>query len=507
MMRIRNLWLLLQFIFYAAQAQQYNFRNYNVQDGLAHSQISTILQDSKGYMWFATYGGGLSRFDGKTFRNFTERDGLPNNIIRPMIQAKDGRLWLGTMGAGVCWFDGKKFGILKDSATKINEKIYSIIEGRNGTIWFGADNGVYSYDGKKVKHYTEKDGFPEVPVMSVFEDSKRLVWAARWEKGVFCYDGKKVTNYAEKDGLTWHTQMCFNEDAEGNLWISGFKGIVKCTRDSRGGFTFKSGFSEYLDNGLIYMMADDHKGNLWFATTDHGMIRYSKKEKRYAQISSKNGLPGNIILNIMFDREGNLWASTWGLGVVMFQGERFVHYTEKDGLGSDIISHIISDHKGGLIINASTGIYRYDKEKGISIFDKQLEKFSASALAMDRSGTLWLGDRNGLYSFSNGKLRKYTKEDGLTSLPVTYILCEGNNVWAASWSGGLTRFDGTAFKNFSPADGLSSPYIYTVVKGKKGEIYIGTWDGGLNVYDGKKFVVYKKEQGLPSNNVISIVET
>ena len=75
MMQKKNVWLLLLLAFCTASAQQYNFRQYNVQDGLAHSQVSSILQDSHGYMWFATYGGGLSRFDGRTFVNFTEKDG------------------------------------------------------------------------------------------------------------------------------------------------------------------------------------------------------------------------------------------------------------------------------------------------------------------------------------------------------------------------------------------------------------------------------------------------
>lgn len=515
-MRLKIKFLLLVIGYIAGNlngfAQQYNFRQYNVQDGLAHSQVSSIFQDSKGYMWFATYGGGLSKFDGKTFVNYTEKDGLPNNIIRPMIEDKLGNFWLGTMGSGVCKFDGKKFTILKDSTTKINEKIYTIIQSKSGVIWFGADNGLYSYDGKKVKHYTEKDGFPEVPIMSIFEDSKEMIWVSVWENGVYCFDSgievknKNVKRYTEKDGLCYHTLMSTNEDSEGNIWFSTFKGMTKLTRKKDGGFVFSSTFSEYIDKGLNYMMLDDGKGNLWFATTNNGIVKYNKTKESYAKISSKNGLAGDIILTIAKDREGNIWSSSWGFGVAMFEGERFVHYTQKEGLVSDVIAQVINDGKGGLIINASKGIFKYSAKEGIQLLDKQLEKFSAIAIAMDNNGVLWLGDMNALYSFYNGKLKKYTKEDGITSLPVTTILCENNNVWAASWSGGLSRFDGKTFKNYSAEDGLSSPYIYTLFKNNIGEICVGTWDGGLNIYNGKTFKVYKKEQGLPNNNVISITQ-
>lgn len=496
--------------------QQYNFRQYNVQDGLAHSQVSSILQDSKGYMWFSTYGGGLSKFDGKTFVNYTEKDGLPNNIIRPMIEDDKGNLWLGTMGAGVCKFDGKKFSILKDSTTKIQEKIYTIIQSKSGVIWFGADNGLYSYDGKHVKHYTEKDGFPEVPIMSVFEDSKGVVWVAVWERGVYYFkskeevNSKKIKQLTEKDGLCYHTLMSTNEDAEGNIWFSTFQGMTKLTRKKNGAFVFSSTFSKHIDKGLNYMMMDDGKGNLWFATTNNGMVKYNKAKNTYTKINSHNGLQGDIILTITKDREGNIWSSSWGFGVAMFQGERFIHFTQKDGFGNEVISQVINDGKGGLIINASKGIYKYNSKDGIQLLDKQLENFGAYAIALDNKGVLWLGDATGLLSYSNGKLKKYTKADGITSIPVTVVMCENNNVWTASWSGGLSCFDGKTFKNYSAADGLSSPYIYTLFKNNIGEICIGTWDGGLNIYNpsalSKKFKVYKKEQGLPNNNVISITQ-
>lgn len=507
-------------------AQQYNFKQYNVQDGLAHSQVSSILQDSKGYMWFSTYGGGLSKFDGKKFINYTEKEGLPNNIIRPMIEDNEGNLWLGTMGAGVCKFDAslpdgheKKFSILKDSTTKINEKIYTIIQSKSGVIWFGADNGLYSYDGKHVKHYIEKDGFPEVPIMSIFEDSKGVVWVSVWEKGVYYFESKKevkketVKQITDKSGLSYHTLMCTNEDAEGNIWFSSFKGMTKLTRKKDGSFVFSTTFSEYIDKGLNYMMMDDGKGNLWFATTNNGMVKYNKAKNTYTKISSKNGLAGDIILTITKDREGNIWASTWGFGATMFQGERFIHYTQKEGFSNDVVAQVINDGNGGLIINASKGIYKYNEKDGIQLFDKQLENFGAYSIALDKKGVLWLGDANGLSSYSNGKLKKYTKEDGMSAVPVTSIMCENDNVWAASWSGGLSCFDGKKFKNYSAEDGLSSPYIYTLFKNNSGEICIGTWDGGLNIYDahlpdgqGKKFKVYKKEQGLPNNNVISITQ-
>ena len=53
-------------------AQQYNFKNYSAKNGLASSIVNNIFQDSKGYIWFATQGGGVSRFNGKTFKTLSK---------------------------------------------------------------------------------------------------------------------------------------------------------------------------------------------------------------------------------------------------------------------------------------------------------------------------------------------------------------------------------------------------------------------------------------------------
>ncbi|MFK7784979.1 MAG: two-component regulator propeller domain-containing protein, partial [Crocinitomicaceae bacterium] len=45
-------------------AQQYNFKNYSVKNGIAQSQVYSIIQDARGYMWMGTFGGGINSFDG-----------------------------------------------------------------------------------------------------------------------------------------------------------------------------------------------------------------------------------------------------------------------------------------------------------------------------------------------------------------------------------------------------------------------------------------------------------
>ena len=49
------------------------FRSYQVEDGLSHSSVWAVMEDSRGYMWFGT-NDGLNRFDGSKFKVFRRRN-------------------------------------------------------------------------------------------------------------------------------------------------------------------------------------------------------------------------------------------------------------------------------------------------------------------------------------------------------------------------------------------------------------------------------------------------
>ena len=68
----------LNFLF----AQYYAIQNFDVRDGLGQSEVYAIEQDSLGFLWLGTRGGGLSKFDGERFINFTKHDGLKSNFIQ-----------------------------------------------------------------------------------------------------------------------------------------------------------------------------------------------------------------------------------------------------------------------------------------------------------------------------------------------------------------------------------------------------------------------------------------
>ena len=76
-------------------AQQYPFDYYTPKEGLVNARVRQIKQDSKGLMYFITYGG-LSIYDGNQFRNFTQSEGLAVDFVNDLLEISGDTILIAT---------------------------------------------------------------------------------------------------------------------------------------------------------------------------------------------------------------------------------------------------------------------------------------------------------------------------------------------------------------------------------------------------------------------------
>src|SRR5688572_18254120 len=74
-------------------AQQILFKTYTRQNGLVANQVRRVIQDSKGFIWIATWEG-LSKYDGNKFTNYSTTNGLAFNLINDIFEDKDGKIYI-----------------------------------------------------------------------------------------------------------------------------------------------------------------------------------------------------------------------------------------------------------------------------------------------------------------------------------------------------------------------------------------------------------------------------
>ena len=93
---------------FSSIAETLNFRNFSVKDGLASSNVYSIFQDRKGFIWIATEGG-VNRFDGERFELFTMDNGLSDNEVLQIHEDSKGRLWFLTLNGELSYYWNGKF--------------------------------------------------------------------------------------------------------------------------------------------------------------------------------------------------------------------------------------------------------------------------------------------------------------------------------------------------------------------------------------------------------------
>ncbi len=91
-----------------AQQQTIRFAHFTVEQGLTSNTVTTILQDSRGFLWYAT-SDGLSRFDGYRFKPYKnvplDTTSLGHNWIDAIFEDAAGVLWFGTNNADINTFN------------------------------------------------------------------------------------------------------------------------------------------------------------------------------------------------------------------------------------------------------------------------------------------------------------------------------------------------------------------------------------------------------------------
>ena len=89
---------------------------------------------------------------------------------------------------------------------------------------------------------------------------------------------------------------------------------------------------------------------------------------------------------------------------------------------------------------------------------------------------------------------------------VSLAVDASGTVWAGTWGGGLARYDGRNWRNFTHADGLPGNHVFMLHHDAKGRLWIGT-NNGLARMENGKFRVMTTEDGLFANAVFSMAST
>lgn len=489
--------------------QLYNFKWYGTKNGLANSNINATIQTSEGYCWFGTQGGGISRFDGKEFKNFTKNDGLLGNDVTALSEDLHHNLWVGTT-EGLCKFDGKKFTDYTEKAKLKSTVVYSILTARNGDIWVGTfDYGIRVIRGNQVLTLDTNSGLPTNSIFALYEDAQGFFWIGTFKHGICKVDKnlKLVQQYEKLEGEnTSFSVFSFAEDKKGKMWIGTItKGIFSLEKEKWQYYPV-----EGILGDIIAKIQFDRRGNGW-AATEHGLLKF--KDKNVKLFTEKDGLPSDRVQSICEDYEGNLWIGTLSGGVCMFKDESVVSFNVKHGLRNNKIYAVCKTSTGKVLVGTFMGVDVYDGTSFRALSEiKELQNLAISSLFEDSRQRVWVcTESEGVFVLEqtgNGfKLIKKFNDigDEKCAQGVKVIEDSEGNVWIACYGHYVFKFDKALNPSiYGEKAGLTSKNVLAMYQDVHGTIWFGTTiDGVYKLNNGK---ITKVESRLVSaiNNVYSI---
>lgn len=273
-------------------------------EGLANEYVFAVGLDRAGNKWFGTNAGGVSRYKDGKWKTFFPMHGLADYWIYSFTQQKNGDFWIGTW-AGVNKIDGKTGKFTTYVKELVNEWVYGLAVDALDRVWFGTEGGVSMYDGKKWVSWTHKDGLgsansDSLPhstntglgtrsrhdlsvgadgpatynpnyVFSILSAADGSIWAGTWGGGASRWDGKAWHNVTAKEGLAGNIVYSLAQDKLGALWFGTNRGVSRWDGKTWQNFGMKEGL---LDLN-VYALAVAPDGDVW-AGTKRGVARIGK---------------------------------------------------------------------------------------------------------------------------------------------------------------------------------------------------------------------------------------
>ncbi|MEO8592661.1 MAG: two-component regulator propeller domain-containing protein [Candidatus Solibacter sp.] len=479
------------------------FAHLTTNDGLSQSTVTEILQDRRGFMWFATRDG-LNRYDGNAFvvykHNPNDPSSLSANFVLDLMEDDQGHLWIATNFGGVDKFNPatKHFDHYRNDPNNPNSisgnSVESIARDRGGHLWFGTNgNGLDKFDpstGTFTHYLNDSDGQFVGRITKVIAGRQGEIWFVG-ERGLFYLNPEagRITRPPATVTSGLAADYVY-EDDDGNLWMLAWSpvvGLVKYDRHAERLTKYPIGAGA-VGVASSNFLADGQNG--FWVSSSQGLYYFDRRTERFTDRfqhndTSSSSLADNTVVAIYQDKGGVVWLGTGnGLNLVSLRQQQFRHY------------------------------------RHLPFASKSLSPGKVTAIYEEPNDVLWVGflpralDR---VNRKTGEVNHYAPDpknkDALsTGMNVAGIYKDARGyLWLGGWGAGLDRFDERTgqFKHYrynpDNLNSLISDGVYNIYGNRGGYIWVGQLYG-LSRLDpaADQFTSYRPDPRKPSWNGSSV---
>ena len=485
------------------EAYPFNFTTLSKDNGLPHNYCHTALRDHRGFLWFGTQDG-LARYDGVGFKVYAMRDdstGLSAPTVLDLDEDSRGFLWVATVGGGLDRFDPVTETFTwyrndpRDSTTLPGNDLTNLLIDRDGSIWVGGlSSGLSCFDPATghCRNYplaqnltTAEDRLHRNAVQDIASDSEDagILWLAA-NDGIFRFDkhSGQLRHYPAETPC-----RDVQADTPGVVWVATDGGGIARFEKNTGKWTYfpplpTEWARRNLSTNLIADISWKSERELWVASLDLGFGIFDLHTHQYTFFNTQSKLlPGQTAQSangLYRDPTGLLWIFNDKNGVSLLDpASNVLDYTP---LPADGCQNAKVNEPQDFAWNAArqelyvvtagcTGLYVYEPVQRIEPVQLSGQSpyrlkyaipppgpgavFFQSVL-LDSRGRVWIGAQPqggkgaSLYEYlpEQRRLRPFRHAAAAAALlqhyPVNDVVEDHNhNIWVATTRGGLFCID------------------------------------------------------------------
>ncbi len=550
--------LLLLLPSFAAHGQVQQANSFiSIADELVNNEVTSIIQDKNGFIWFGTRGG-LQRFDGYEMKLLKADFEMGNNLLSQSVEVlcngKRNNIWIGTKSGGLSEYDletGKIrnyintrhvagfnadyiLSILDTDSEKLflgTWKGFQFLDKRTGQFsivnstwktfdiqpdgatgyWLATSSGLRHLNQQLVNDSSFDFGVPGTNVTSIVTDRlHHCLWLGTWGQGLFQLDlqGHGFKHYQMLKGqpgsLSSNNTYRVFLDSKDNLWVGTWGGGLN--RFDRQSETFEKVHLNIPglytnDNQIILTIQEDPSGLLWIGTDGTGVFKFDLNRKSFSNIgyaSTSNPLTGSThVLSVYADSFNKLWLGTKGGGVQYSANWKSFTHIDFNAREKNNLPYL--PYESRCFIQQDSFLWVGTNKGLIRIVNQKMKVGNFNIFLPDPGNSYAIGGRKitALARDANGKMWIGTQENGLSCLT------------------GFDKNGQPIFKNYFPAYGvkgaLQNERVSCLLVDAKKRLWVGTYKG-LHLYrpETDQFSVFvqnnESNHSISNNTILSLAE-
>ena len=440
------------------------------------------------------------------FDHFTSVDGLSNNDVKTIYKDHRGFIWIGTE-YGLNRFDGKNFKVYRhsetDSNSLLNNVINDILEDEWGYLWISTAGGLCQYN----------------PLTDEFSEIK-------FPKG-------NTYNHTGNPGINCVIQ----NKSDRSLWVCTGVGLFRVNVKKNTLEPAPDNNRRRVLSGPVSCAVVTAADDIWLGTYN-GLYLYHPSTGQYQKFINpvEKELPFDLLITCIYpDRNGLLWAGTWGVGLHCFDTHTNTwtdFYLTEPNSGIQGGANVILDIKKTDIPGQENILWVASETSSLQAFNINTKQFhSYSATHRDeRTGVfeaarnlyyapaegLWIASTSGLYRYDpnrqlfNEYAFKYPFKTGCLTFPIAVYTepqdTSGNTLWVSTYTCGLYKYN-LSTKQMQPVDDWLRQQlpidimITAVFRDSRNMLWLGSSNKGMFCVDEAQKKVYSlknPQNGFPA---------